>query len=137
MAGAFLARYPFYAEAYKFRARMLLVKGRNREALRSLKAAKGIDEWKVYGFDEAEANYNAGAVDEAVRVLMAQIESLLDAIQSGTHIFLLGTMVSRAAQEKIEREVRKEVMRVVSGRSRRLARHRTATLLKRARRSSR
>jgi hypothetical protein len=100
MAEAFLARYPFYAEAYKFRAQMLLVKERNREALRSLKAAKEIDEWKVYGFDEAEAQYGAGAVDEAVRVLMAQIGSLLEAIQSGTHIFLIGTMISPAAQER-------------------------------------
>jgi len=80
-AEAFLARYPLYAEAHQFRARMFIAKGRGRAALRCLKAAKAIDAWKVYGFDEAEANYILGRIDEAVRDLTAQIESLLDTVQ--------------------------------------------------------
>jgi hypothetical protein len=133
-ADAFLSRYPLYAEAHRFKAGMLLAKGRGRGALRCLKAARKIDDRKIYGFDEAEASYMIGRIDEAVRGLTAQIESLLDEIQFGTHVFLMTTMISRADQAEIEREIRKEVLRVITGKSKRLARHRIAASLKRARR---
>jgi hypothetical protein len=133
-ADAFLARYPLYAEAHRFKAGMLLAKGRGREALRCLKVARRIDDWKIYGFDEAEANYGIGRIDEAIRGLTAQIESLLDQIQFGTHVFLMTTMISRAEQAEIEREIRKEVLRVIAGKSKQLARHRIVAALKRARR---
>jgi hypothetical protein len=131
-ADAFLERHPFYAQALIMKAHMFLAKGQGRPALRCSNVAKEIDAWKVYGFDEAEARYALGRLDQAVETLTAQIESLMEEIQSGTKLFLASTLVSRASQARIEREIRKQIVGLVAGRSERLATRAIATLLERS-----
>ena len=100
----FLAKYPTYTEALVFKARMLMVIGRNGEALLCLKAAKKIDRWLLVGrFDEAEIYLKKNKPEEALEIYINAIKAYASELSDGIDEFLLSCIIKRKTKEALKK----------------------------------
>ncbi len=87
---AFLEKYPNYTEALVFKARALMVLGRNNDALKCLKMAKRADKWRLIGrFDEAEIYLEKNKNEESIKLLVKAVEEYATELKDGIDGFLL------------------------------------------------
>lgn len=80
----FLKKYPYYTEAWVLKARALMGIGRNAEAMRCLKTAKRIDEWKLIGrFDEAEIYLEKRKQEESIKIYVDAVKAYAVELKNG------------------------------------------------------
>jgi len=110
----FLKKYPLYSEALIFKARMLIVLSKNKEAISYLKAAQKIDRWKVTSvFDEAEILYQWGKKEEAFQAVWRAVESIIGEATSGVENYLLSTNISTKDTEIAQKLFKDDMVRLI------------------------
>jgi len=110
----FLAKYPTYPEALVFKARMLMVIGRNGEALRCLKAAKKIDRWLLVGrFDEAEIYLWKNKPEAALEIYINAIRAYACELSDGIDEFLLSC--NKESESIIRRKTKEALRKYLTG----------------------
>jgi len=109
----FLTKYPTYPEALVFKARMLMVIGRNSEAQRYLKAARKIDRWFLIGrFDEAEIHSIHNKSESALEIYINAIEAYMTQLSQGIDNFL--SSCDRESTKIIERKTKEALVKYLT-----------------------
>jgi tetratricopeptide (TPR) repeat protein len=110
----FLSKHPTYPEALVFKARMLMVIGRNGEALRCLKAAQKIDRWLLVGrFDQAEIYLKKNKPEVALEIYINAVKAYASELSDGLDEFL--SSCNNESKSIIKRKTKEALTKYLTG----------------------
>jgi tetratricopeptide (TPR) repeat protein len=85
----FLAKYPYYPEAYNFLAVLFIADAQFPKAMKCLKAVERIDPWRLHGvFDKAEILILRKKLDEGINALIEGVRLYAHELTLGLDNFI-------------------------------------------------